>query len=179
MVIQHKGYIETVLHLQHEFSDSTVDVIHFWFTGWHFERVPTTDDQRANTVAFVRFVTAVRKASGDGMHETTVVHCDTGVGRTGTYVKFLPFCFCKVLILTTYAIFPFFATDELTEPWSEHRKYPQQGTSWSARRSPHSNALKKWIFWSSCAGCASTACRWSTACPCTSTAHLGCLRCWP
>lgn len=90
MVIQHKGYIETVLHLQHEFSDNTLDVIHFWFTGWHVERVPVTDDQRANTAAFVRFVTAVRKASGDGTQETTVVHCDTGVGRTGAYVKLPP-----------------------------------------------------------------------------------------
>jgi protein tyrosine phosphatase len=81
-------FVVTELTLQYQNSDEVRTVRHFAFTSWPATSVPVTADCRANPSPLLAMISAVRETTllGGPDHPPTVVHCDTGVGRTGAYI---------------------------------------------------------------------------------------------
>lgn len=80
-------FVTTELKLSHSTEDREWSLWHYEFSSWPANSVPTTPDSRADPIGVLYLVKAVReRVSTVSVDHPIVVHCDTGVGRTGAYI---------------------------------------------------------------------------------------------
>jgi len=73
-------WVKSVMKLTNREVGKSLQINHFWYTGWPDHGVPET----AGPV--IEFLRAVRKATG-GSPAPILVHCSAGIGRTGTFMS--------------------------------------------------------------------------------------------